>query len=602
MAQKCHRLAATLAIVWVMFQFCNAEAATIVVTNLASAGPGTLRSALTNAQNGDTITFAVTGIITNTVLGGLTISNNISIIGPGPSLLCLTGTNICRGFKITNGVTASISGLTFTNFFGWDIGSDPYGADGGAIFNSGSLLLSNCLFTACHNIKGGQGRPGFLGGNGGSGGAIFNGGTLQVVNCQFLNNSAGNGGNGGNGSVATSMAGGNGGVGGNGGAIYDAGTAGSFLNCTFGWNASGYGGAGGAGNNGASSGNGADGGIGSAVFSLGGATFVNCTFFGNTNGAGGAGGTGNAGSGSAGGNGGNANGGTLYCTGAVQLIACTFAGDTAGKGGNGGGGGAGPNNTFGGSGGKGGNGGSGGIGGNGGGIVGPSANSSFTLRNVLIAQNLAGSGGSAGGGGAGGSGTPSGSNGTGGNNGAAGTGPDLYGSFISQGHNLIGLRTSNTGFTNLLLGDIVGTNTAINAKVGSLTNNSGWAWTCALQNGSPALDAGDDTLTGNPLNLTNDARGYPRQSGSHVDIGAYENQYATTPVTFNPALTSGSLQLVITNTPGAYFSVLASSSLTTPLTSWTVLGVMSETSPGRFVWTDAAYTSSSLRFFRLRNP
>ncbi|MEI6193744.1 MAG: choice-of-anchor Q domain-containing protein, partial [Verrucomicrobiota bacterium] len=343
----------------------------------------------------------------------------------------------------------------------------------------------------------------------------------------------------------------------------------------------------------------------SAVFSLGGATFAGCTFYGNTNGAGGTGGTGGAGylssfPGAKGGNGGKAGSGTLYCTGAVQLIACTSVANTAGKGGNAGSGGAGANNTTGGWGGNGGNGGNGANGGSGGGIFGPSTNSAFTLQNVLIAQNLAGSAGSAGAGGAGGS--NAGSSGSAGTNGVAGTGSDLNGSFISQGHNLVGLSTGNTGFTNNLLGDIVGTNTTINAKVGLLTNNSGWVWTCALQNGSPALDVGDDTITGGPLNLTNDARGYPRKSGSHVDIGAYENQWAVTLVNFNAAITGSGVQLAIINTPGAYFTVLASSSLTTPLANWTVLGVMSEISPGQFQWTDASYANRSLRFFRLRNP
>jgi len=41
---------------------------------------------------------------------------------------------------------------------------------------------------------------------------------------------------------------------------------------------------------------------------------------------------------------------------------------------------------------------------------------------------------------------------------------------------------------------------------------------------SPAIDAGDDTVTGPPDNLTTDQRGLPRQAGLHVDIGAYEAQ------------------------------------------------------------------------------
>jgi hypothetical protein len=619
--------AAILAVVWLGFQSCNSQAATMVVTNLGPSGLGTLRSALTNAQNGDVITFAVTGLITNDVTGGLSISNNVSIVGPGPDLLSITGTNGSRAFIVSSGVTVTISGLTFTNCAGWDsvIGSGFYG---GTIYNAGNLSLSNCLFTGCHS-QSGRFTPsynGSAGGTGGSGGVIYNGGTLVAVSCQFLNNAAGSGGPGaaGNASLTANWtAGGTGGGGGSGGAVCDAGTA-SFRNCTFGWNGSGNGGAGGVGANGFWSaplgphnagpgwvgGPGGDAGNGSAVFSLGGATFTHCTFFGNTNGAGGAGGTGGAGymannPGAQGGAGGKAGSGTLYSAGAAQLIACTFVSNTAGKGGNAGGGGAGANDTLGGNGGNGGAGGNGANGGSGGGIMGPATNSAFTLQNVLIAQNLVGGAGAAGGGGAGGSGSNGGSAGaigSAGTNGLAGTGPDLCGSFISQGHNLVGLSTGNTGFTNNVLGNIVGTNTAINAKVGTLASNSGWVWTCALQNGSPALDAGDDTITGSPFNLTDDARGYPRQSGLHVDIGAYEHQWATTPATFNPAITGNGVQLAITNTPGAYFTVLGASSLATPLANWTVLGVMSEISPGQFQWTDASYASHSMRFLRLRNP
>jgi len=47
---------------------------------------------------------------------------------------------------------------------------------------------------------------------------------------------------------------------------------------------------------------------------------------------------------------------------------------------------------------------------------------------------------------------------------------------------------------------------------------------------SPAVDAGDDAVTGPPLALTTDQRGRARKSGLHVDIGAYE---AGTTITVN---------------------------------------------------------------------
>src|SRR5260370_1312301 len=55
-----------------------------------------------------------------------------------------------------------------------------------------------------------------------------------------------------------------------------------------------------------------------------------------------------------------------------------------------------------------------------------------------------------------------------------------------------------------------------NPLLGALQDNGGPTPTMALLTGSPAVDAGDDTLT-DP-----DQRGFPRPSGSHVDIGAFE--------------------------------------------------------------------------------
>jgi hypothetical protein len=57
-----------------------------------------------------------------------------------------------------------------------------------------------------------------------------------------------------------------------------------------------------------------------------------------------------------------------------------------------------------------------------------------------------------------------------------------------------------------------------------LRNNGGLTPTLALLPGSPAIDAGDDSVVSAPTNLTTDQRGigFPRKSGLHVDLGAYE--------------------------------------------------------------------------------
>jgi hypothetical protein len=59
-----------------------AHAATITVTNTNDSGPGSLRHALANANNLDTINFAVTGTIALTS-GGLQVTKNVAISGPG---------------------------------------------------------------------------------------------------------------------------------------------------------------------------------------------------------------------------------------------------------------------------------------------------------------------------------------------------------------------------------------------------------------------------------------------------------------------------------------------------------------------------------------
>jgi hypothetical protein len=61
----------------------------ITVTNTNDSGAGSLRQALADANDGDTITFAVTGEIQLTS-GELVIDNNITISGPGADSLVLS--------------------------------------------------------------------------------------------------------------------------------------------------------------------------------------------------------------------------------------------------------------------------------------------------------------------------------------------------------------------------------------------------------------------------------------------------------------------------------------------------------------------------------
>ena len=75
-----------------------------------------------------------------------------------------------------------------------------------------------------------------------------------------------------------------------------------------------------------------------------------------------------------------------------------------------------------------------------------------------------------------------------------------------------------------------------------------------------------------------------------------------TTLTRAQTLNDGSFQFTFTNSPGALFSVLATTNLTLPFSEWAVLGGAREISPGRFQVTDLQKTNSPQRFYRIRSP
>lgn len=105
---------------------------------------------------------------------------------------------------------------------------------------------------------------------------------------------------------------------------------------------------------------------------------------------------------------------------------------------------------------------------------------------------------------------------------AAGVG----GSFVSHGHNL---STDNASGFLTGPGDLINTSPLL----GPLQDNGGPTQTMAILPGSPALDAGDNTLV--PASVTSDQRGpgYNRIMDGTVDMGAFEAQAVTT-VTASP--------------------------------------------------------------------
>ncbi|MBI3881172.1 MAG: hypothetical protein HY301_14055 [Verrucomicrobia bacterium] len=188
-----------------------AGAATLVVTNLADDGPGTLRQAITNAASGDLITFATHGTITLTN-GELFITNNLTLLGPGATNLAISGNQASRVFNVGSNTSVGISELTVrdgkaaNNYYANYSPASP----GGGIFNQGALALTNCSVTA--NTAGYGVSPIYpvLSLPGGHGGGIYSTGPLSLMGCTLSSNRAGDGG-------------GAGAAGGNGGAIFSSG-------------------------------------------------------------------------------------------------------------------------------------------------------------------------------------------------------------------------------------------------------------------------------------------------------------------------------------------------------------------------------------------
>ena len=105
-----------------------AGAAEFAVTNLDDSGPGSLREAMTSA-----IAAGGTNVITFNAIGTISlasslpdITNSLTIAGPGPASLNISGENNVRIFHMVGGgIAVSLSGL--------QLGRGSAGSGGGAV-------------------------------------------------------------------------------------------------------------------------------------------------------------------------------------------------------------------------------------------------------------------------------------------------------------------------------------------------------------------------------------------------------------------------------------------------------------------------------------
>jgi CSLREA domain-containing protein len=577
-------------------------------------------------------------------------SGKLTISGVGADVTYIDGGGIDRVIDVLPGKSAELQNLVVTGGHAPDgangapnvTGSD--GGSGGGVRNAGSLTLNKVgvdLSRAGDGGNGGAGAPGVApgddsvgrdGGSGGNGGAIFNSGTLVVTDCGLSANHAGNGGDGGDATAASAgtgsgqggdSLGGSGGSGGGGGAIYSSSGSVTVTRATiFGDSAgaSGDGGDGGAaggggtnpagqgGNGGASvAGGSVRGGDGGGIALTGGDLTVtdspisaNQAGDGGDGGAGGSGGDGGLGdlpahrgtggnsSGGAGGDGGGYAGLALL-SGSPEISGTEIGANRAGAGGQGGsagqgGVGAGTAATTGG--------GAGGAGGLGAG-AGATSPSTPAFTNVTIDNNHPGDGGAGGFGGSGPGTTTSGAGGaggfggftsgnssavtfvhatvtsnfigSGGSAGAAGGGSsNLQGSAgavgvvggIQSGAASVGLR--NTIVANNSASQCGGTFNAAqsggnleypssascqgaditdNPLLGLPDDHGGRTWTMELGAGSPAIDAVSSGCA------ATDQRGVARPKGSACDIGALEKSLPTATTGAASAITASGATL-----------------------------------------------------------
>ena len=130
------------------------DTATITVVNTNDNGTGSLRQALADAVDGDTINFnsSLNGQTIRLTSGELLVDKRVTISGPGANALAVDAKHTSRVFYIASGTDITISGLTISN------GSAPSHQFGGGIYNDhATLTLSSCTISGNAANQGGGG-------------------------------------------------------------------------------------------------------------------------------------------------------------------------------------------------------------------------------------------------------------------------------------------------------------------------------------------------------------------------------------------------------------------------------------------------------------
>jgi len=437
-------------------------ASTLTVTNVLDNGPGSLRATIAAAAAGDVIQFdpSLNGQVI-LLATQINVTRAVTIDGPGATNITISGGNHTRILSAT--APLALGGVTLKNGFG----------------NGGALLVSRTRATVTGCAFTDNAAPN------GTGGAIYNlASALDLSRCTFSGNTAAGFGLGGafygSPGVAVTMT----------DCVFTANSAHdggaifadnplTMLRCTFTGNSI------------------PTDGIAGAVFNEYPTLITACIFTGNSTGDGGEGGALFIGdgvirdsliSGNTVGttNGFEAQGAGIWNFGTLRIVNSTIANNTSGAQSQG----AGiyndgaltlDNSTV--------SGNSTGLSSMGGGVFNEESDgATLSAANTIIARN------------------------------SAPIGPDILGTFISRGYNLIGNTSGNFGAN---ANDLIN----VDPLLGPLQDNGGPTATMALLPHSAAIDHGDPAFDPNAFAppLTTDQRGSLRVDNGQLDIGAYES-------------------------------------------------------------------------------
>jgi len=154
---------------------------TTVVTNTNDSGPGSLRQALADANNGSTINFdpSLNGQRIMLTSDELVIDKNVTINGPGPNLLGVyrSSQTSFRVVHVIPATTVTISGLTISG------GSSDQRGGGGILNDHAILTLDSCIVQNSVTAQFSAGGGIYNDGSGGSA-------TLTILNSTVIGNSA----------------------------------------------------------------------------------------------------------------------------------------------------------------------------------------------------------------------------------------------------------------------------------------------------------------------------------------------------------------------------------------------------------------------------